>query len=54
MVSKSDYSSLVRQSLDDGVVLDWPAGERADVARERAKLAALVKAEGIQASSLRE
>ncbi|SIT48117.1 conserved exported hypothetical protein [Paraburkholderia piptadeniae] len=53
-VSKSDYSSLVRQSLDDGVVLDWPAGERADVARERAKLAALVKVAGIQASSLRE
>lgn len=25
-LSKSDYSSLVRQSLDDGLVLDWPAG----------------------------
>jgi uncharacterized membrane protein YdfJ with MMPL/SSD domain len=53
-VSKSDYSSLVRQSLDDGVVLDWPAQETTDVARERAKLAALVKADGIRASSLRE
>lgn len=44
-MSKSDYSSLVRQSLDDGVVLDWPAGDRADVAGERTKLLALVKAD---------
>lgn len=43
-LSKSDYSSLVRQSLDDGVVLDWPADNRTDVAGERARLAALVKA----------
>jgi hypothetical protein len=50
-VSKSDYSSLVRQSLDDGVVLDWPAEEQADVKRERAKLAALVKAERFQGGS---
>jgi hypothetical protein len=50
-VSKSDYFSLVRQSLDHGVVLDWPAEERADVARERAKLAGLGKAERFQAGS---
>ncbi len=42
-LSKWDYSSLVRQSLDDGIVLDWPSGEKADVAVERARLAALVK-----------
>ncbi|QCP49113.1 hypothetical protein FAZ95_07925 [Trinickia violacea] len=45
MLSKSDYSSLVRESLDDDVVLDWPAGNTVDVARERAKLLALVRAD---------
>ncbi|TDN62239.1 hypothetical protein [Paraburkholderia sp. BL10I2N1] len=44
-LSKWDYSSVVRQSLDDGIALDWPAGEKADVAGERAKLVALVKAD---------
>ncbi len=44
-LSKGDYSSLVRQSLDDGITLDWQAGEKADVAEERAKLAALVKSD---------
>jgi hypothetical protein len=44
-LSKSDYSSLVRQSLDDGVVLNWPSEGRTGVAGERAKLVALVKAD---------
>lgn len=44
-LTKSEYSSLVRHSLDDGVVLDWPAQGETDVAAERAKLAALVKAD---------
>ena len=44
-LSKSDYSSLVRQSLDDGVVLSWPAENKTDLAGERAKLMALVKAD---------
>ena len=44
-LSKSDYSSLVRHSLDDGVVLSWPTGDKTDVAGERAKLMALVKAD---------
>jgi hypothetical protein len=44
-LSKWDYSSLVRHSLDDGIALDWPPGEKADVAGERARLAALVKAD---------
>jgi hypothetical protein len=30
-LSKWDYSSLVRQSLDDGIVLDWPLEDKADV-----------------------
>lgn len=42
-LSKWDYSSLVRESLDDGITLDWPADGNEDVASERAKLAALVK-----------
>ncbi|HYS63632.1 MAG TPA: hypothetical protein VEN30_07440 [Paraburkholderia sp.] len=42
---KWDYSSLVRESLDDGVVLDWPQEQTADVAQERARLAALVHAD---------
>lgn len=50
-VSKSDYSSLVRQSLDDGLVLDWPTEDRTDVAGERAKLMALVKADGFRAGA---
>ncbi len=33
------------QSLDDGVVLDWPQEQTADVAQERARLAALVHAD---------
>ena len=34
-LSKWDYSSLVRQSLDDGIVLDWPPEDEAGVAGER-------------------
>lgn len=45
-LSKWDYSSLVRESLDDGIVLDWPQTASPDVAEERATLAALVKADG--------
>ncbi|BCZ85032.1 hypothetical protein PTKU64_87070 [Paraburkholderia terrae] len=44
-LSKSDYSSLVRQSLDEGIVLDWPSEGKMDVAAERAKLLAVVKAD---------
>ncbi|MFM0500024.1 hypothetical protein [Paraburkholderia caffeinilytica] len=44
-LSKWDYSSLVRESLDDGIVLDWPQTASTDVAAERAALAALVKAD---------
>jgi hypothetical protein len=44
-LSKWDYSSLVRESLNDGVVLDWPSDDKEDVATEREKLAALVKAD---------
>ncbi|GAB7524189.1 hypothetical protein [Paraburkholderia sp. 2C] len=42
-ISKSDYASLVRESLDDGVVLDWSNGGVLDIARERARLAGLIK-----------
>lgn len=44
-LSKWDYSSLVRESLDDGVVLDWPSDDKEDVGTEREKLTALVKAD---------
>lgn len=44
-LSKWDYSSLVRQSLDDGLTLEWPPENKADVAAERARLIALVKAD---------
>jgi hypothetical protein len=44
-LSKWDYSSLVRQSLDDGIALDWPSDDKEDVAGERARLVALVKAD---------
>ncbi|EIF34363.1 hypothetical protein BCh11DRAFT_02165 [Burkholderia sp. Ch1-1] len=44
-LSKWDYSSLVRESLDDGVILDWPSGDNEDVAAEREKLTELVKAD---------
>jgi hypothetical protein len=43
-LSKWDYSSLVRKSLDDGIALDWPQ-QNGDVQQERAKLEALVNAE---------
>jgi hypothetical protein len=42
-IDKSDYSSLVRESLDDGVLLEWSNGTVLDIARERARLAGLVK-----------
>jgi hypothetical protein len=44
-LSKWDYSSLVRHSLDDGIVLDWPPVDKADITGERARLVALVKAD---------
>ncbi len=44
-LSKWDYSSLVRHSLDDGIVLDWPPEDKADITGERARLVALVKAD---------
>ncbi|KAE8761269.1 hypothetical protein FSO04_04535 [Paraburkholderia madseniana] len=44
-LSKWDYSSLVRESLDDGVVLDWPSDDQESVATEREKLTVLVKAD---------
>lgn len=44
-LSKWDYSSLVRESLDDGVVLDWSSDGNGDVAVERKRLTALVKAD---------
>lgn len=44
-LSKWDYSSLVRQSLDDGLALEWPPEDKADIAAERARLVALVKAD---------
>lgn len=45
-LSKWDYSSLVRESLNDGITLDWPAGDSINVTTERARLATLVKADG--------
>lgn len=44
-LSKWDYSSLVRKSLDDGIALDWPPEDRTGLDGERARLAALVKAD---------
>lgn len=41
-ISESDYSSLVRESLDDGLVLDWSSAGVQDVTHERARLAALI------------
>ncbi len=47
-LSKWDYASLVRESLDDGIVLDWPADYKGDVATEREKLTAIVKADPLR------
>jgi hypothetical protein len=37
-----DYQALTRQSLRDGIALDWPATGASDVVAERHKLAVLV------------
>jgi hypothetical protein len=50
-LSKSDYASLVRQTLDDGFVLDWPAVDGMDVANERAKLASLIRTDTLASQS---
>ena len=39
------YQTLVRDSLANGVALDWPATGLSDVAAERRKLAALIQAD---------
>ncbi|WP_321850680.1 hypothetical protein [Burkholderia diffusa] len=44
-ISDRRYQTLVRDSLGNGVALDWPASGVADVAAERQRLAALLKAE---------
>ncbi|WP_069352765.1 hypothetical protein [Burkholderia cenocepacia] len=41
-ISDWDYQTLVRQSLGNGVALDWPASGVSDVAVERRRLAALI------------
>ncbi|CAB3646883.1 hypothetical protein [Trinickia soli] len=45
MITDWAYQSLVRESLVNGVALDWPAAGVADVAVERQKLAADVQAD---------
>ncbi|TKC81447.1 hypothetical protein FAZ69_27870 [Trinickia terrae] len=42
-ISDWDYQSLVRESLANGVALDWPTTGTSDVATERRRLAALVQ-----------
>lgn len=44
-LSSWDYQALVRESLADGVALDWPSSGIGNVAAEREKLTALVKAD---------
>ncbi|CAG9221068.1 MULTISPECIES: hypothetical protein [Burkholderia] len=44
-ISDRRYQALVRDSLGNGVALDWPASGVADVAAERQKLAELLKAD---------
>lgn len=44
-ISDGRYQALVRDSLGNGVALDWPASGVADVAAERQKLAELLKAD---------
>ncbi|KVC77450.1 hypothetical protein [Burkholderia ubonensis] len=42
-ISDWQYQTLVRDSLANGVALDWPATGVSDVAAERRKLAALIE-----------
>jgi len=44
-LSKWDDSTLERQALSDGFVLDWPTNNVKTVAIERTKLIALIKAD---------
>ncbi|MGU7785108.1 hypothetical protein [Burkholderia sp. PU8-34] len=44
-ISDWDYQTLVRDSLSNGVALDWPATGVGDVAAERSKLAAVIQAD---------
>lgn len=44
-IQKSRYSSLVRDTLREGYLLDWPALGDDQTARERARLNALVRAD---------
>ncbi|KVN39702.1 hypothetical protein WJ63_29710 [Burkholderia pyrrocinia] len=44
-ISDWQYQTLVRDSLANGVALDWPATGVSDVAAERRKLAVLIQAD---------
>ncbi|RKU00136.1 hypothetical protein C7H84_27075 [Burkholderia sp. Nafp2/4-1b] len=44
-ISDGRYQTLVRDSLGNGVALDWPASGVADVAAERQGLVELLKAD---------
>jgi len=44
-ISDRHYQTLVRDSLGNGVALDWPASGVADVAAERQRLTELLKAD---------
>ncbi|MGH8783210.1 hypothetical protein [Paraburkholderia sp.] len=44
-LSSWDYQALVRESLADGVALDWPSSGTGSVAVEREKLTTLVQAD---------
>ncbi|CAM2172981.1 DUF4148 domain-containing protein [Burkholderia latens] len=44
-ISDRRYQTLVRDSLGNGVALDWPATGVADVAAERRQLAELLRAD---------
>ncbi|ABI92094.1 hypothetical protein Bamb_6550 [Burkholderia ambifaria AMMD] len=44
-ISDRRYQTLVRDSLGNGVALDWPASGVADVAAERQRLTELLKAD---------
>lgn len=44
-ISDWQYQTLVRDSLSNGVALDWPASGVSDVSVERQKLAALIRAD---------
>ncbi|MFL9987344.1 hypothetical protein [Paraburkholderia sediminicola] len=46
-----DYQALARQSLKDGIALDWPATGASDVIAERHKLAVLVHSDPYQSGN---